>query len=268
MMEILQFDFMIRAFIAGAAIAIIAPLVGIFLVVRRYALMADTLAHVAFLGVVAGFLTGISPFLAAIGTSVLAVFGIEKLRANTRLPGDSLLALFLSGSLAIATVLISVSNGFNLNLFSFLFGSITTVSPSDLFIIIPFCILVIFMILLLYKELFFISLDEELAEANGVKTKILNTLIVVLAAFSVVVSIKIVGALLIGALMVIPVLAAIQFKCSFKFTIILSVVFSLLSVLVGIFVSYYLGTASGGAIVVIALIFFLLSMFLNKNQKI
>ena len=173
----------------------------------------------------------------------------------------------MSGSLAVATVLISVSSGFNLNLFSFLFGSITTVSPSDLFIIIPLCISVTFIILLLYKELFFISLDEELAEANGIKTKILNTLIVVLAAFSVVVSIKIVGALLIGALMVIPVLAAIQFKRGFKFTIVLSVVFSLLSVFVGIFASYYLGTASGGAIVIIALIFFLLSVFLNRNQK-
>lgn len=265
MLEIFQFDFMIKAFIAGVAIAIIAPLVGMFLVVRRYALMADTLAHVAFLGVVVGFLTGISPIITAIGISVLAVFGIEELRKSKRLSGDSLLALFLSGSLAIATVLISVSNGLNINLFSFLFGSITTVSLSDLFIIIPLCISVVFIILILYKELFFISLDEELAEANGIKTKILNIIIVVLAAFSVVVSIKIVGALLIGALMVIPVLTAIQFKRGFRFTTVLSVIFSFLSVLIGIFLSYYLGMASGGAIVVVALIFFLLSLFLNKN---
>jgi len=267
MLEIFQFDFMIRAFIAGTAIAITAPVVGIFLVVRRYALMADTLAHIAFLGVVAGFLMNISPFIAMIGTSLISVFCIEKLRTSKRLAGDSLLALFLSGSLAVATVLISVFGGFNLNLFSFLFGSITTVMLSELFIIMPLCLSVIFIILMLYKELFFISLNEELAEANGIKTNILNTLIVVLAAFSVVVSIKIVGALLIGALMVIPVLAAIQFKRGFKSTIVLSIIFSLLSVLLGIFLSYYLGIASGGAIVVVALFLFLLSVFLNRNKK-
>ena len=116
MLEIFQYDFMIRAFIAGIAIGVIAPLIGMFLVVRRYSLMADTLAHVALLGVAFGFLLNISPLLTAVGTSVVAGLGMEKLRKNKRLSGDSILALFLSGSLAIAVVLISISRGFNVNL--------------------------------------------------------------------------------------------------------------------------------------------------------
>ena len=122
MLEIFQFDFIIRAFIAGIAIAVIAPLIGTFLVVRRYSLMADTLAHVALLGVALGFLLHVHPLFAAVATAVVAGFGMEKLRSNKRLSGDSILALFLSGSLAIAVVLLSVARGFNVNLFSFLSG--------------------------------------------------------------------------------------------------------------------------------------------------
>src|SRR3989338_1565842 len=121
MLEIFQYDFMIRAFIAGIAVAIIAPLIGTFLVVRRYSLMADTLAHVALLGVALGSLLKIPPLFAAVLTSVAAGLGMEKLRNNKRLSGDSILALFLSGSLAMVIILISVSRGFNINLFSFLF---------------------------------------------------------------------------------------------------------------------------------------------------
>ncbi|MBI2453264.1 metal ABC transporter permease [Candidatus Peregrinibacteria bacterium] len=266
MFEIFQYDFMIRAFIAGIAIAIVAPLIGTFLVVRRYSLIADTLAHVALLGVVTGFFLKLQPLFMALLTSIASSFGMEKLRHNKRLSGDSVLALFLSGSLAITSVLISAVHGFSVNLFSFLFGSISTVSSTDLYFIGGLVLLSLFFVVGFFKELFLVSVDDEIARASGIKTNFFNFLLIMLAALTVSLSIKIVGALLIGALMVIPVLAAIQFRRGFSQTIFIAILVSLFSVMSGLFLSYYLGWASGGTIVIIALIIFLFSLFLNKTE--
>lgn len=264
MLEIFQYDFMIRAFIAGIVVAIIAPLIGNFLVVRRYSLMADTLAHVSLLGVAIGFLTNINPFFTALATSLVASVSIERLRKERKIYGESVLALFLTGSLAIATVLIGLARGFNVNLFSFLFGSIATVSQTDLYLTITLGLAVLAIVAFFYRELFLTSFDEELAEVNGLRVKFLNTVLIALAAITVALSMRIVGVLLIGALMVIPVLAAMQYKRNFKQTILLSLVFSLLSVVVGLITSYYMDLASGGTIVAIALVIFITSLFTNK----
>lgn len=266
MLEIFQYDFMVRAFEAGIAIGIIAPLIGMFLVVRRYSLMADTLAHVSFAGVAIGLLLQINPIISAIGLSVLASFGIESLHNRRRIFGESVLALFLSGSLAVAVVIISLAKGFNSNLFSYLFGSISTVSVTDLWVTLALAVAVFLAVVLLYKELFFASFDAELAEANGLPVKVLNLTIVMLAAVAVALSIRIVGVLLIGALMVIPVISAMQFGRGFRTTLLLSVAFSLVSVVAGLFASYYFNLASGGAIVLVALGFFLISLFFSQRN--
>lgn len=264
-LEIFQFDFMIRAFIAGSIIACIAPLIGNFLVVRRYSLMADTLAHVALAGVAIGLLTRTQPIITALICSVIAAIGIERLRGGHKIFGESVLAIFLSGSLAIAAVLLSLANGFTVNLFSLLFGSISTVSVNDLKIIISLGIVVLVSIILFYKEFFFISFDEELAAANGLRVQGFNTFLVVLAAVTVALSMRIVGVLLIGALMVIPVITAMQLARSFKQTAVISIFFSFLSVIIGLFTSYYLDLASGGTIVVVALVFFIATFF-KRNR--
>ena len=256
---------MIRSFEAGIAIGIVAPLIGMFLVVRRYSLMADTLAHISFAGVAIGLLLGINPIFAAIALSVGASFGIEGLRNSRRIHGESVLALFLSGSLAVAVIILSLAKGFNASLFSYLFGSISTVSHTDLWVTIALAVTVILAVALLYKELFFASFDAELAEAGGLPVKALNLAIVILAAVAVALSIRIVGVLLIGALMVIPVISAMQYGKGFRTTLLLSVAFSLVSVIVGLFASYYFNLASGGAIVVAALLIFLGSIALVKR---
>lgn len=256
---------MIRAFEAGIAVSIVAPLIGMFLVVRRYSLMADTLAHVSFAGVAIGLLFQLNPIFSAIGLSVIAAFGIESLSSSRRIFGESVLALFLSGSLAIAVIILSLAKGFNANLFTYLFGSISTVSSADLWVIVVLAVIVFLDVLLLYKELFFASFDPELAEASGLPVKAINFMMVVLAAVTVAISIRIVGVLLIGALMVIPVVSAMQYRLSFRSTLILSVVFSFVSVILGLFASYYFDLASGGAIVVVALIIFLFSLFFMKK---
>lgn len=265
MLEIFQYDFMLRAFEAGIAVGIVAPLIGMFLVVRRYSLIADTLAHVSFAGVALGLFFQFNPIFSAIGLSVCAAFGIEYLSSSRKIFGESILALFLSGSLAVAVIILSLAKGFNANLFSYLFGSISTVSTTDLWIISILAVVVFLDIVFLYKELFFASLDSELAQANGLPVKLINFTMVILAAIAVAISIRIVGVLLIGALMVIPVISAIQYGRGFRDTLVLSVAFSLVSVIIGLFASYYFNLASGGAIVVTALIIFLFSFALTKK---
>lgn len=266
MLEIFQYDFMVRAFEAGIAIGIVAPLIGMFLVVRRYSLLADTLAHVSLAGVAIGLLFKFNPIFSAIMLSVGASFGIEQLRASRRIFGESVLALFLSGSLAIAVVTLSLAKGFNASLFSYLFGSISTVSQIDVWIIVALAIIVFLDIIFLYKELFFISFDEEVARASGLPVRRLNLAMVMLAAITVALSLRIVGVLLIGALMVIPVISAMQYKRGFRTTLLLSVCFSLFSVITGLFASYYFDLASGGAIVLVALFIFLVSLGFTRKR--
>lgn len=265
MIEILQYDFMVRAFEAGIAIGIVAPLIGMFLVVRRYSLLADTLAHVSFAGVALGLLLKINPIISAIALSLVASLGIEHLRNSRKIFGESILALFLSGSLALAVIILSLAKGFNANLFSYLFGNISTVTSADLNITIVLAITVFFAVVLMYKELFFVSFDEELARASGLPVKHINLAIVMLAAIAVALSIRIVGVLLIGALMVIPVISAMQYRYGFRSTLLLSVLFSVMSVIAGLFAAYYLNLASGGAIVIVALIIFLASMVVTRK---
>jgi len=265
MFSIFAYDFMIRAFIAGIATAVIAPTIGIFLVTRRYSFMADTLAHVSLAGVAIGYLTGLKPILTAIAASTLAALSVEQLRSQKKVLGESALALFLSGGLALAAVLLSASKGMNINLSSILFGSIATVSPSDVWWILGLGVVVLLTIFVLFKELYTISFDEELAEASGLRVRLINRILIVLAAVTVALSMRIVGVLLVGALMVIPVIAAMQWQRGFAQTLFLAIAFSLFSVITGLFASYYLGFASGGTIVLIAIGIFLVSALIKRK---
>lgn len=264
MLEILQYTFMQRALEAGIIVGIICPLIGIFLVLRRYSLMADTLAHVSLAGIAIGLITKINPIVTAFLTAVVSSLFIERLRVTKKVYGESALALFLSGSLALAIVLISLAKGFNADLFSYLFGSIVAVKTSDVFLVALLGVIVLSATIVFYKELVFTSFDEESAKVSGIPTKTVNSLLVILAATTVAVSMRIVGILLVSALIVIPVVASLQLSRSFKQTVIIAECISVFSVVSGIFASYYLNLAAGGTIVIIALCIFLLTLFLKK----
>lgn len=266
MLEIFQYDFMIRAFLAGLIIAIIAPMIGIFLVVRRFSLIADTLSHVSLVGIAIGLLLKINPVFTALITTIIASIGIDKIRKSKAIFEESVLAVFLSGSLATALILISFGNGFTVNLFSYLFGSITTVTVEDLIMILGFGLITFFLVWVFYKELFFIAFDEELATVQGVRVNFFNTLLITLAAITISLSMRIVGILLTGALMIIPVLTAMQWSRSFKSTLLVSILFSVISVILGLFGSYYLNLSAGGSIVEVTLLFFIGSWLLKKAK--
>ncbi len=265
MPEILQYSFMVRALIVGGIIGLIAPMIGTFLVLRRMAFFADTLGHTALLGVALGLLLSVYPIVTAMVVCVMVAVVVELLRGWRRLYSEATLSLFLSGSLAVAVVLISLARGFTVNILGYLFGSVTTVQSSDLWVVIPVGVIVILVITGLYKELFFISFDEESARVNGLPTRAISVLLMSLAAITVALAMRIVGILLLGALMVIPVLAAFQAARSFKKALILAVVFSLVSVAVGLVSSYYLDVVAGGAIVIVGLVIFGVCMVARRS---
>ncbi len=271
MLTIFQYDFMVRAFIAGLIIAAVAPAIGIFLVVRRYSMLADTLAHVSLVGVAGGVLFNTNPVLGALIASVIASLGMEKLRQAKKLFSESILSLFLSGSLALALILLGLSHGLNVNIFSYLFGSITTVTTGDLYITGICGILVLAVITALFKRFFLVSYDEDLAKANGMPVSALNLILIVMAAVTVSISMRVVGVLLVGALMVIPVLSATQFKKGFLKTALLAIAFSFIAVIAGLFASFYLNLPSGATIVASTLLLFIFSLLLthekNQNKK-
>ncbi|HSW88164.1 MAG TPA: metal ABC transporter permease, partial [Candidatus Saccharimonadales bacterium] len=190
---------------------------------------------------------------------------IERLRLSKRVFGESALSIFLSGSLALAIVLISLAHGFSVDLFYYLFGSIVTVKQSDVFIILLLGLVVLFAVIAFYKELVFITFDEEAAKVSGIPVRFINTLLIVLAALTVALAIPIVGVLLISALVVIPVVSALQLKKSFLQTILYAEVFSIFSVIVGILLSYYNNIPAGGMIVLITLAIFVLTLFYKKK---
>jgi zinc transport system permease protein len=262
--NIFQYSFIIRSLEAGAIVAIVAPLIGIFLVLRRYALIADTLAHVSLAGVALGLLFGVNPVLTALGASLVASLGIERLRNSKRVYGESALALFLSGSLALAVVILSIGHGFNANLLNYLFGSIVTVTSNDVLTMVVLAVVVILILGIFYKQLVWVTFDEEAAKVGGIRTRLINTILIVLAAFVISLSIPIVGALLISALIVIPVITALQFKKSFAKTIIWAEIISIFSVISGIFASFYLNLSTGGTIVLIMLAIFAGTLVFKK----
>ena len=267
MFEIFHYDFMIRAFIAGGAIAIAAPCIGAFLVLKRFSLFADSLSHVALAGVAIGILAGVYPIVTALIACVVAAIIIERLRTRGKLYSDAALSLFLSGSLAVALVLISLAHGLNANLLSYLFGSITAVEPIDIFVILGLTLLVVILIAGFYKQLFAITFDEESAHVSGLPVRSINMLLMILAAVTVSLSMRIVGILMVGALMVVPVLSALQIARSFKATILYSVCCSLLAVFCGLFASYYINIVAGGSIVLSALLIFLACLFFGTLRK-
>jgi zinc transport system permease protein len=245
----LDLEFMRLAFAAGAIVGVLAPAVGFFLVQREMSLIGDGIGHVAFAGVAAGYLLGISPVWTALAAALIGAGGIEWLRARRQAAGDQALAIVFYTGIAGGVVLISAAGALNANPFSYLFGSILTVTGSDLVVIAVLGIGALVVLAVLMRALIAVSLDEDGARVAGLPVPVLNGVISMLAALTIGVSMRIVGILLIAALMVLPVIAAQRIAWSLRSTIGMSICFGLLSVLVGLTVSYYANLPPGGTIV-------------------
>jgi zinc transport system permease protein len=260
MFEFLQYSFMQQAFLAGIMVALLCPVIGMFLVVRRLALIGDGLGHISFAGVAAGWLLDIYPVYTAALFAVCGGIGIEMLRQKQRNYADMSLALVFYTGIALAIILTSMVRTASNNLLSYLFGSIVTVSHRDVVMIYILGSVILLVIAALYKELLYVSCDEDAARVNGLRVSLHNMLLAVLTAITVSAAMRVVGILLVSALMIVPVAASLQISRSFVGTMLWAVVFAEISVIVGLYASFYLNLAPGGSIVLTAVVVFLLAM--------
>ena len=268
MLELFSFEFMQRAFAAGILVAVICPLIGTFVVMRRLSMIGDTLSHASLAGIAAGMLGGFYPLAGALFFSIAAAIGIEKLRKRFSQYAELSISIVLSASIGLAVVLISLAKSFNADLMSYLFGSIIAVNMTDIYIILALSVIILVSVWLLYKEFFYMSFDEEGAELAGIPVSALNTYFTVLTAMTIVVSMRVVGMLLVSSLMVVPVACSLLVSKSFKNTIFLSVIYALISVIVGLFTSYYFDLAPGGTIVLTSVFLLLVNLALRKLLRI
>jgi zinc transport system permease protein len=252
-------EFMRLAFAAGAVVGLLAPVVGFFLVQRQMSLIGDGIGHVAFAGVAAGYLIGVSPVWTALVAAVIGAGAIEWLRARRQAAGDQALALVFYTGIAGGVVLISSAGALNANLFTYLFGSILTVTRGDLLRIALLGLGALLLVAVLLRALLAVAIDEEGARVAGLPVAVLNGVISMLAALTIGISMRIVGILLIAALMVVPVIAAQRIAWSLRSTIGLAVAIGLGSVLTGLTISYYGNLPPGGTIVLTATAAFLVA---------
>jgi zinc transport system permease protein len=269
--EILTFSFMHRALISGAAIAILCSVIGLFLVLRRYSLFGDAIAHTSFGGIALGLLAGVYPLWTAYGVSLVSALIITRIKEKFNISGDASVAVLLSSGIAVGLVIIGISGGFTIDIFSFLFGSILLISVNDTILILALTGIILIVVLLLYRQLLYSTFNEEQAKVSGIPVEKINYLIVFMAGLTVVTSIQLVGVLLISALFVIPNVTAIMYGKGFKPTAILSISFSVFSVVTGILVSYVLDITPAGTIVLLSIGVFAATMgikslgLLSKN---
>ena len=252
MPAIFDYDFMVRALIGGALVGALAPALGIFLVLRRLSLIADTLSHVALMGMAIGFITKTFPPLTALGATSVAAVAIEQLRARRIMPSDAAMAVFLYAALAIAVVVISLAGGFNVDLFGYLFGSILTIAPTDLWLVAGLMVAAIGFMALFFSELAQISFDSDLARTSGIRVNLMNLALAVLTGATITLSMRIVGVLLVGALIVIPVMTSLRLATGLRTAIALALAIGVFSALLGLTIAFYANVAAGGAVVLTA----------------
>ena len=256
-LDIFTYGFMQRAIISGITIAVICSLVGLFLVLRRYSLFGDALSHMAFGGIAIGLFLNVYPLWTAFVVSLLSALGITKLRKNTKISGDAAVAVLLSSGLAIGVLFVSASKGFTVDLFSFLFGSILLTTLEDTLLIVTIGAGIVVTVITFRKQLLYVTFDEEQAKVSGLPIDKLNYVFMILACVTVITSMRLVGILLISALMVLPNITSILMGKGFKKTVMISISLSVTAVVSGIILSYYLDLAPSGTIVMMSVVIFL-----------
>ncbi|MGM0444480.1 MAG: metal ABC transporter permease [Fibrobacterota bacterium] len=268
---IFEYAFMQRALLAGVMIGISCSLLGVFLVLKRLALIGHGLGHISFTTVALALLLGMSPIYVSVPLVMAASLLILHLSENRGFDNDSSIGLLSSAAIAGGVIIASVSGGFNVDILSYLFGSILTVKWEEAILSAILSGVVILSVALMYKRLFLITYDEDFAMASGINARRLNRVLVLLTAVNVVLSIRVVGTMLVSSLIIIPALTAIQLRRSFSATLIFSVLFSLISVITGIFLSYYVqlpdgrSLPTGATIVMISLILFGIVFLLRRK---
>ncbi len=258
----LQYGFIQKAFIGGSFVALTCAILGVFLVLKNMSLIGDGLSHVSFGAIALGLFMGVAPFYIAIPFVAISSILILKISEKTKIYGDASIGIVSAVGISGGVILASLSGGFNVDLMSFLFGNILAISNSELILSIAISIIVLFAVYFLYFDLFSATFDEEYAKTTGIKTRLINYVLTVLTALTVVLSVKVVGVMLVSALLILPAVSALQIAGRFKNAIILAGLISVFSVLLGISFSFFADKPTGAVIVMVnALIFAVLSIY-------
>jgi ABC-type Mn2+/Zn2+ transport system permease subunit len=267
MAEILSYAFMQRALVAGAVIGAICAVVGVYVVLRGMSFVGAGISHAAFGGVALGFILGLNPVLAAVLFCLLTAWGIGLIARKGQVKEDTAVGVLFAATMALGILLIGLMHGYRIDLFGYLFGSILAVTPQDVWITAALGVLVLATVGLLFKELLFITFDPEMAQVSGVAAGRIYFVLLGLIALTVVVSIKVVGIVLVSALIVTPAAAAYQLTEDFRKMIALAVLFGVGAAVVGLMISYWLNTASGATIVLLATVSFFLAAALSPRRS-
>ncbi|MFX3674399.1 MAG: metal ABC transporter permease [Paenisporosarcina sp.] len=269
---LLTYGFLQNAFASGLIIGLIAPLLGVFIIVRRLSLIADALSHVTLAGIAGSlFLSQTVPFFALLNPLYLGIVAavsgsvlIEKLRRLYKHYEELAIPIIMSSGIGFSAIFISLANGFSSDLFGYLFGSVSAVSRQDLWIVLIIAIIVCVFLSFFYKELFVLSFDEEYAKASGIPAKWIHFFFMMVTALVIAASMRIVGILLVSSLMTLPVAASMRLAKGFKQAIIYSVLFGEAAVIIGLFIAFYMNIAPGGTIVVTSIVILLLVIIAKK----
>ncbi len=255
--------------IIGTALllGLVSPTIGIILVMRRFSLLADTLSHVSLFGVAVSSWFGLPMAIGAFVSAVIGGLGIELLRQSRRILSEATLAIFLSGSLTLAIIIFSLRGIEAEEIEAYLFGNLSWVGNHDFFFLLAISIVILLFFKAYYRQLFLATIDDDLARVNGVAVNRLNLVFMLLASIVVAAAIKVVGVLLVSALIVLPAMAALQWRLGFKKTLWISLFFSECAVLSGLILAYTSGLPSGAAIALMTLLSFLLSYGINWQRK-
>lgn len=268
--DILHFAFLQRALLAGTLIAALCSVLGVFLVLRRLSLIGDGLAHVTFGSVALALLfrfQSVYTSIAAIPVVLISAVGILKIAEKARIFGDAAIGIVSSLGIACGIMLASLAGGFNVDLFSYLFGNILSISREELIVTAILFVVVLLTVVLLYNELFAITFEEELAATSGIRVERTNNILVLLTALTVVLAMKVVGIMLISALLILPAVSALQLARGFKTAIFLSVCIGVASVIGGIFVSFLLNIPTGATIIICNFFLFLASSLFKRFRR-
>ena len=256
--EMFSYTFMARAFVVGVLVSLCAALLGVSLVLKRYSMIGDGLSHVGFGSLAIATAMNAAPLMVSIPVCVLAAFLLLRISENSKIKGDAAIALISTGSVAIGVVVISLTTGMNTDVCNYLFGSILAMSRADVYLSIVLSATVLILFVLFYNKLFAITFDETFAKAGGIKTGLYNMLIALLTALTIVLGMRMMGALLISSLIIFPALSSMRLFKQFKSVTICSAVISILCFFIGVVISYLYATPTGASVVMVNIIVFML----------
>jgi zinc transport system permease protein len=266
--ESLEFDFIRRALLVGILISLCCAFLGIFLVLRKLSMIGDGLAHVSFATVALALFLSASPLIVTIPLVVLASFAILALSEKAGLHGDAAIGLVSSFSIALGVLIASLARGFNVDLMSYLFGSILVISRAEVIISVVLSFSVLAVVIYYFNSLFVVTYDEDFARVLGLNTRVMNYLVAILTAITISLGIRVVGTMLISSLIVFPTVTALQVSKGFKSSILIAVTVAVVSVILGVFSSYIFNLPTGATIVLFNGAFFLISFLVRRLRLV